>query len=125
MTRAAIVVSILLGLMVAPIAQAATRRATDRAAGIRFVLDGSSLTVRLTAKAPRRVRREVANKRVKAACGTNFVFSKGEIVKRTRRWPADRKRLRYRFDDDISRRAKWCLLEHPRGGDIAFVTFAS
>ena len=108
-------------LAAAPGAGAATRRATDRAAGIRFVLDGTLLTVRLTAGAPRRTRRRLAGARIKAACGTDFVFTRGVQVKRTRLWPTGRTQLRYRFRRDISRRAKWCLLEHPRGGDIAFV----
>jgi hypothetical protein len=33
--------------------------------------------------------------------------------------------MRYRFSRNISRRAKWCLLEHARGADVAFVTFTS
>ena len=31
--------------------------------------------------------------------------------------------IAYRFRRDISRRAKWCLVEHPRGGDVAVVIF--
>jgi hypothetical protein len=110
-------------LVTAPTSEAATRRATDREAGIRFTLEGRVLTVRVLPRAPRRVRRELYGKRIRAVCGTNFVFSEGVKVRRTRLWPRGRSRLRYRFRRNISRRAKWCLIEHPRGGDVAFVSF--
>lgn len=110
-------------LVPAPATEAATRRATDREAGVRFTLDGRVLTARVLPRAPRRVRRKLYGKRIRAVCGTNFVFSEGVKVRRTRLWARGRSRLRYGFPRNISRRAKWCLLEHPRGGDVAFVSF--
>ena len=119
------VVALLVAVMLAmpSVSQAATRRATDREAGVRFTLDGRLLTVRLLPGAPASTRRELTGERVRAACGTSFAFTRGTKVRRTRLWPRGRRRLRYRFNRDLSRRAKWCLLEHPAGGDVAFVSF--
>ena len=117
---ACVVVSVLAS---APAAGAATRRATDWDARVRFTLDGRLLTVRVLSRAPRRVRRELFGERIRAVCGTRFPFTARGKVTRTRLWPVGRRRLRYRFRRDISRRAKWCLVEHPRGGDVAVVIF--
>jgi hypothetical protein len=102
-------------------AQAATRRATDREAGVRFVLDGPRLTVRVLSTAPRRVRRALAGRRIKAAC---MRYTPVVAVTDTRRWSAMPRRTSYRFGRDISKRAAWCLIEHRRGGDIAFANFS-
>lgn len=125
-TRLALVAAcVLVVLLVSvPASEAATRRATDAEAGIRFTLDGRVLTVRVLPRAPRDVRRGLYGKRIRAVCGTDFSFARGVKVQRTRLWPRGRARLRYRFRRNISRRAKWCLLEHPRGGDVAFGSFA-
>ena len=103
--------------------QAATRRATDAEARIRFTLNDRLLTVRVLPRASRKVRRQLYGKRIRAVCGTDFNFASGVKVRRTRLWPRGRTRMRYRFRRNISRRAKWCLIEHPRGGDVAFVSF--
>jgi len=108
-----------------PLSAAATRRATDSEARVRFTLDKRLLTVRVLSRAPRRVRRRLYGERVRAVCGTRFPFTQGVTVRRARFWPAGRRRMRYRFSRNISRRAKWCLLEHARGADAAFVTFSS
>jgi hypothetical protein len=42
---------------------------------------------------------------------------------RTRFWPAGRRQLRFRFARDISGDARWCRLEDPVVGHIAFVKF--
>jgi hypothetical protein len=104
-------------------AEAAPRRATDSEAGIRFTLESRVLTARLLPRAPRRVRREVYGKRIRAVCGTSFVFARSVTVRHARLWPRRRARVRFRFRRNISRRARWCLLEHPAGGDVAFVSF--
>lgn len=110
-------------LVAAPAAGATTRRGTDREAGVRFTLDGRVLTARLLPRAPTRVRRQLFGKRIRAVCGTDFAFARGVKVRRTRLWPRGRRRIRYRFGRNVSRRAKWCLVEHPRGGDVAFASF--
>ena len=112
-----------LSQLVTPPADAATRRATDSQARVRFTLDGRELRARILRDAPRRIRRELFGDRIRAVCGTDFAFDQGTKVRRTRTWPRGRRRVTFRFDRDISRRAKWCLLEHPRGGDIAFASF--
>ena len=113
----------LLLLASAPVAEAVERRANDREARIRFTLDGRALAVRLLSRAPRSVRRELFGNRIRAVCGTNFAFDRGVKVRRTRLWPVGRRTFRFRFRRDISRRVKWCLLEHTRGGDVAFASF--
>lgn len=105
-----------------PPSAAAVRRGTDTEARVRFTLDGRLLTVRLLSNAPRRTRRAVYGRRIRAVCGTDFNFSQAVKVRRTRLWPRGRRRLRYRFRRNISRRAKWCLIEHPAGGDVAFAS---
>jgi hypothetical protein len=64
----------------------------------------------------------VYGKRIHAACGTDFNFTQGVKVGRTRVWPSGQRRVRFRFRRNISRRAKWCLIEHPAGGDVAFAS---
>jgi hypothetical protein len=124
MKRASIpVAAVLLALAAAPPAGAATRQATDREARVRFTLDGRVLTARLLRGAPRRVRRQLFGRTIKAVCGTSFNFDRGVKVRDRRRWRRGRRTVRYRFQRDISRRAKWCLLEHPRGGDVAYANF--
>jgi hypothetical protein len=110
-------------LMAVPAVPAATRRAMDREAGVRFTLDGRVLTARVLPRAPVRVRRQLFGDRIRAVCGTNFAFTRGVKVRHTRLWPRGRTRMRYRFRRNISRRDKWCLLEHRRGGDVAFASF--
>jgi hypothetical protein len=113
-------------LVVPPAADAATRRATDPDARIRFTLDNRVLTVRLLRRAPRGVRRQLYGHRIEAVCGTGFPdFTAGVRVRRTRLWPQGRRRLRYRFDRNISRRARWCSLEPYRStNDVATVFFS-
>jgi hypothetical protein len=102
------------------VADAATRRGTDPQARVRFTLDGRLLTVRVLRSAPARTLRALSGRRIQASCGTNFAFTRK--VSRIRRWPRGRRRVRYRFARNISRRAVWCLLEYRRGGDIAFAS---
>jgi hypothetical protein len=116
--------SLALALLVAPpAADAATRRATNSELRVRFTLDDRVLTVRLLRGTPRRVRRQLYGRRIRAICGTNFVFTGGVKVRRTRLWPQGRHRVRFRFGSNISRRAKWCLVERRNGDDVAFVSF--
>lgn len=110
-------------LATTPTAEGATRRATDWGAGIRFTLDSRVLSARLLPRAPKRVRRKVYGKRIRAVCGTSFVFTRSVKVRYARVWPRRRTSVRFRFRRNISRRARWCLLEHPAGGDVAFVSF--
>jgi hypothetical protein len=116
--------SLALAVLVAPPgADAATRRATNSELRVRFTLDDRVLTVRLLRGTPRRVRRELYGHRIQAVCGTSFDFSEGVQVKRTRVWPQGRRRVRFRFRRNISRRAKWCGVERRGGEDVAFVSF--
>lgn len=96
----------------------------DREAGVRLSLDGRVLTARLLASGPPETRRKVRGERIRASCGTGWVFHQGyRGVESTRLWPAGRPRMRYRFRRDISRHARWCRLEHQLVGHVAFVKF--
>jgi hypothetical protein len=114
----------LTALTTPPAADAATRRATNGELRVRFTLDDRVLTVRLLRDAPRRVRRQLYGHRIRAVCGTSFAFTQGVQVRRTRLWPQGRRRLRFGFRRNISRRAKWCLVERRNGDDVAVVSFS-
>jgi hypothetical protein len=108
-------------------ADAATKTATDRFHGVRFRLSGDRLTVSVVPQRDRQspdVRRELWGKRVEAVCATTFGYRRlrRSSVRETRRWPPGRMTLTYRFGRDVSRLAKWCLLE-VNAGDIAAVNF--
>jgi hypothetical protein len=109
-------------LTAAPAAEGATRRATDSATHVRFTLDNRILTVRLLRGTSRSVRRELYGRRIQATCGTRFPHDFGVRVSRTRVWPDGRRRVRFRFRRNISRRAKWCQIERS-GDDVAGVSF--
>jgi hypothetical protein len=116
--------SVALAVLVAPpAADAATRRATNSELRVRFTLDDRVLTVRLLRGTPRRVRRKLYGHRIQATCGTDFDFRAGVKVRHTRVWPQGRRRVRFRFRRNISRRAKWCGVERRNGDDVAFVSF--
>lgn len=115
-------------LLLAGTGLAATRAGTDRDAGVRFRLDADLLTVRLVPqqdREPADARRELWGARIRAVCATTFDTRKARhhSVTRTRRWRSGRIKLSFRFGRDISRRAKWCLLERTDGGDVAAVQF--
>jgi hypothetical protein len=101
----------------------------DHDAGVGFALDGRVLTVRLLASASRKTRLRVDGKRIRATCGRGFADAPGPgpgpepRQTRTRLWPAGSTRVRFGFRDDISRIARWCRLEHPAEGHVAFVKF--
>jgi hypothetical protein len=142
LAAAAVVVVVVLGIVLAADDHAGRRSQpagaparppnpdlVDHEAGIRFNLDGRVLTVRLLASAPTKTLRRVSGERIRATCGRGFAEGPGPgphgdpRQTRTRLWPAGRTRVRFRFGRDISRIARWCRLEHPAEGHVAFVKF--
>jgi hypothetical protein len=103
--------------------------AVDGQAGVRFRLDGRVLTVRLLPYAPPETQTRVSAARIRATCGAAFaqVGPEGDPrnarEERTRFWPAGRRQLSFSFPHDISRLARWCRLEDPVVGNVAFVKF--
>jgi hypothetical protein len=103
--------------------------AVDGQAGVQFRLDGRVLTVRLLPYAPAETQTKVSSARIRATCGAAFaqVGPEGDPrnarEQRTRFWPAGRRQLSFRFPRDFSRDARWCRLEDPVVGHVAFVTF--
>jgi hypothetical protein len=103
--------------------------AIDGQAGVQFRLDGRVLTVRLLPYAPPVTQTRVGSERIRATCGAAFaqVGPEGDPrnarEQRTRFWPAGRRQLSFRFPGDISAEARWCRLEDPVAGHVAFVRF--
>jgi hypothetical protein len=103
--------------------------AIDRQAGVQFRLDGRVLTVRLLPYAPPETQTRISSARIRATCGGALaqVAPEGDPrnarEERTRFWPAGRRQLSFRFARDITRDARWCRLEDPVVGHVAFVRF--
>ena len=100
--------------------------AIDGQAAVRFRLSGRVLTVGVLPYAPAETRTKLSAARIRATCGKGFADRPGGVPSqtRTRFWPAGRTQLRFRFSSDISRDARWCRLEDPVVGHVAFVKFA-
>jgi hypothetical protein len=93
---------------------------------MRLTLDGRVLTAEIV-RTPRIHRdptseERLHGKQIDAICSASSRPLLREVVIRTRRWPVGARRMSFVFGRDISRRAKWCLIEH-RAADIAFVSF--
>jgi hypothetical protein len=103
--------------------------AFDSDAGVGFGLKGRVLTVSLYPEAPSKTRNRVNGARLRATCGRAFTEGPGPgpledpRQTRTRLWPAGRERVLFRFSRDISRTTRWCRLEDPVVGHVAFVKF--
>jgi hypothetical protein len=98
--------------------------AFDREAGVGFGLEGRVLTVSVHPAAPHKTVERLGDARVRATCGQGFTGGQGDPrQERTRLWPAGTERLRFRFPRDISRIARWCRLQDPAVGHVAFVKF--
>jgi hypothetical protein len=103
--------------------------AIDWQAGVQFRLDGRVLTVRLLPYAPPETQTRISSARIRATCGGALaqVAPEGDPrnarEERTRFWPAGRRQLSFRFARDITRDARWCRLEDPVVGHVAFVRF--
>ena len=103
----------------------------DVQAGVRFSLEGRQLTVSLFSWTPNDTHNKVVGARIRATCGVAFgqVGPEGDPrnarEERTRLWPAGRHTLHFRFARDISKLARWCRVEDPAVGQVAFVMFGS
>jgi hypothetical protein len=103
----------------------------DVAAGVRFSLDGRTLTASLLTWAPSETAQRIASARIRATCGVAFaqVGPEGDPrnarEQRTGFWPAGRDTMRFRFAHDISPDARWCRVEDPAVGNVAFVKFGA
>lgn len=132
--RSALIVAGLAGLITVLLsagAGAATRTKLDRGNELRFTLKGSELTLTIVDrpnvfKSPT-IQSDLFGKRVWAGCGRSFrTVNRNTFVGSVVEWPRGAGSTSVRLDRDISRRAKWCLVESRgkfAGGDIAFVSF--
>jgi hypothetical protein len=104
-------------------AAADTLSAVDPDPGVRLTLDGATLTATLTPNAQSPAARgELFGRRVTAVCARGYAGRFQSVVTELT-WPASAGAVSFRFRRDLSRRALWCLLEAPDGGDIAFARF--
>jgi hypothetical protein len=108
-------------LVLAAPASAEVRTGFDHVNQVRLTLDGRSLTATL-ANPPRSI--EMWGRRVRAGCATD-VFQPLRSRSTTGRavWPVGATSLTVMLGRDLSRRARFCVLEAPYGGDIAVVRF--
>jgi hypothetical protein len=60
--------------------------------------------------------------RIDAICSPRSRPQRRGLVIRRQLWPAGARRMAFEFRRDISRRVKWCLIEHD-ASDVAFVSF--
>lgn len=96
--------------------------ATDIERGVRFSLDGRVLTVQLLRDRPNPIE-TVSGAQISATCGADLAASPDDPRSEstlTRRWPAGRTSLSYRFPRDVS---SWCLLRDQSGGIVAYAGF--
>lgn len=114
-----------------PPAQQGVKAGIDLQAGVRLSLDGRVLTASVLPWAPSETRTRVSAARIRASCGVAYaqVAPEGDPrnarEQRTRFWPAGRDTLRFRFARDISGDARWCRVEDPAVGNVAFVKFGA
>jgi hypothetical protein len=117
-------------LALAPAADAAVRTKVDWNNEVRFKLSGETLSLTIIdrerfTQSPT-IRSELLGQRVGVSCGTSFRYSPKDTATKVMRWPGASRSASVRFARDLSRRAKWCLIEETgeyAGVDIAFVSF--
>jgi hypothetical protein len=69
------------------------------------------------------IEQSLFDKRIRAWCRARGPDDKEATETSIRRWPEGAVSVDYRFARDISGQVTWCLLEHEKGGDIAFARF--
>jgi hypothetical protein len=117
-----------LSLLVVPAAQGATEDYLDRDHGVRFMVDGPVLTVRLepqTGQRPPDIRQDVWGRQVRVACSPVFTARERTLLRTIviseQLWPEGQLEARFTFDRDISDWVKWCLLEGADAEGLAIV----
>jgi hypothetical protein len=127
-----VVLAALVGLaLAASPAAAETRSAVDRSQGLHFRLDGDVLLVSLAPqpnREPPDARGELWGKRIRGGCSSRYLSRnpRRHAVHAARLWPHGAHQVAFFFDRDISRSAKWCLVEDAEGGaDVAFAELQS
>jgi hypothetical protein len=108
-------------LVLAPVAAADIRRGLDRDMGVRFTLNGATLKATIVGPT---VQQRLFGERIDAICATSH--RPGPSLRKvvaTATWPDGARSMRFEFTRDISRRARWCLLERDGGSDVAAAEF--
>jgi ribosomal protein L32 len=125
-----VLVAVTLSAVGAEPVQAAVKSELDRRSEVRFTLEGKRLTV-TTVDLPNvqqnpSTHGSLLGHRIDAVCGTRFQSSRKTRVVDARWWPKGATAMTFHFDRDISRRARWCVIESrgkDGGGDLAYVSF--
>lgn len=94
--------------------------AVDNGHQVRFTLDGRSL--RVDVQPGPNTRAALDGKQIDATCSETWTPRAESRVTARRTWPSGANSLTYTFGRDISRKVKWCLIEHD-AADIAYATF--
>ena len=103
-----------------PGTKAVTLFGDDVERGVRFVLDGRVLTVRLLPPVRNQTFETVEGARISATCGAPPGARRRETTV-TRRWPDGQTSTSYRFPRDVS---SWCRLYDQSGSIVASVSFS-
>jgi hypothetical protein len=113
-----------LALILPASAAGAVKTGFDRHAGMRLTLDGHVLTAKIANSrgGDLDLQEQLYGKRIDAVCASGVLRPRSPRVVRRQRWPVGARRMSFRFGRDISRSAKWCLVEH-QAADVAFVSF--
>lgn len=114
---ATVVAAVLIG---APAAFAAQRAGRDPQTGVAFRLSGRYLAVEVERRSTviepvGTPDRQLAHKVWRAVCGVS-ADDPSAVASAVRRWPRGRRVLRFHLNRDVSKRARWCLIESRRDG---------
>jgi hypothetical protein len=114
---------VLLLLATAGPAESKRRARTDERTGVRFVLDGQFLTLRLLPEARSDTRNELIGQPLRLVCSESYRLRRKTRLVQEFTWPANQDAVSLTLARDISSDVKWCLVESDGGVDVADVPF--
>jgi hypothetical protein len=111
-----VIVSLLLTATVATAvtadpAAAASRKASDGLAGLRFSLDGKRLTLELTGK--QQAAKRLRGRRIRVSCATAAAVKPNSklVARGSGVWGRTARTRSFTLSRDVSAKAKWCLVQ--------------
>jgi hypothetical protein len=108
----AVLLTATIGITAAVPAQAASRRATDGVAGLKFTLSGKRLSLTLTGK--KRVSQRVRGAKINVTCGTSAVGGKPNsklVARGAGTWARRSQSRTFTLSRDVSAKANWCMVQ--------------
>ncbi|HEX8855998.1 MAG TPA: hypothetical protein VF752_10395 [Thermoleophilaceae bacterium] len=120
MKRWSLIAVVASALIAASTTFAADRSGRDRETGVAFRLSGRYLAVQAERRSPRfgpvgTPTPPLAHKVWRAACGVS-TDDPSAVASAVRRWPRGRHVLRFHLNRDVSKHARWCLIESRHDG---------